>query len=135
MLRHRRKYVELLKKDPAVEVRRLAAAGLGHVLAASRDRQASRLMVRTIKDDSEDFSIRRTAYDALRDIWIPRRRRRVESAEYYRDKLYERVEDNVPAWKQWVDWDFVARAERRSLRRRIVSTAGSRDVRGPRRAH
>ena len=45
-----------------------------------------------MRDESEDFTVRRTAYEAQRDIWIPWRRRRVESAEYYRNKLYEMVE-------------------------------------------
>jgi len=82
-------------------------------------------MARTMRDDSEDFSIRRTAYEALRDIWIPWRRRRVESAEYYRNKLYEKIEDDLAAWKQWVDWDFVAHAERGSLPRRSAGATRS----------
>ena len=132
MRKHRRKYVELLKKDPAVEVRRLAAAGLGYVLSASRDRQASRLMARIMRDESEAFTVRRTAYEALRDIWIPWRRRRVESAGYYRRKLYETVEHDLAAWKQWVDWDFVAHAERGSLPRRSAGATRSKYLPGPR---
>jgi hypothetical protein len=132
MLKHRRKYVELLKKDPDVEVRYLAAAGLGYVLMASRDRQASRLMARIMRDESEDFTVRRTAYEALRDIWIPWRWRRAESAEYYRNKVYEKIEHDLTAWKQWVDWDFVAHAERGSLPRRSAGTTRSKKLRGPR---
>lgn len=134
MRKHRWKYVKLMNTDPDVSVRSLAATGLGHVLAVSRDRKASHLMVRTMKDNSEDFSVRRAAYRALRAIWIPWRRLRVESAGYFRDKLDETVENDLAAWKQWVDWDFVARAERGSLRRRPTGMARSKGVRGPRRA-
>jgi len=134
MLKHRRKYVDLLKKDPDAQVRWTAASGLGYALMASRDRQASQLMGRIMRDESEDFTVRRTAYEALRDIWIPWRRRRVESAEYYRNKLYEMVEHDPNAWKQWVDWEFVAHAERGSLPRRIAGATRSKYLRAPRRA-
>jgi hypothetical protein len=133
MVKHRRKYVELLKGDPDAQVRWTAASGLGSVLMASRDHQASRLMARIMRDESEDFTVRRSAYEALRDIWIPWRRRRVESAEYYRRNLPDKVEHDVAAWKQWVDWDFVAHAEKGSLPLRIARATRFRYLGGSRR--
>lgn len=132
MLRHRRKYVELLKMDPDEQVRWSAASGLGYILSASRDRQASRLMARVMRDESEDFTVRRTAYEALRSIWIPWRKRRVESAEYYRTKLYDKVERDPESWKAWVDWDFVAHAERGRLPRASARATGLKYLQAPR---
>ncbi|MBM3471539.1 MAG: HEAT repeat domain-containing protein [Armatimonadetes bacterium] len=133
--KHRRKYVELLTRDPDAQVRWTAASGLGLVLMASRDRQASRLMAHIMRDESEDFTVRRTAYEALRDVWIPWRRRRVESAGYYRNRLNDKVEDDLAAWKQWVDWDFVAHAEKGSVPLRIARATRSRYLGEPRRAN
>ncbi len=132
MVKHRRKYAELSRRDPDVEVRWMAASGLGYVLMGSRDRQASRLMARIMRDESEDFSVRRGAYEALRDIWIPWSRRRVESAQYYRQKVGDKVERDPAAWTQWVDWDFVAHAEQGRLPRRIASAMQSKYLLEPR---
>lgn len=98
--------------------------------SGSTGASSSRLVGRIMRDESEDFTVRRTAYQALRDIWIPWRRR-VEIAEYYRNKLYEMVEHDPNAWKQWVDWEF-SRPRRAGKLAAGVTRSGY--LGGPRRA-
>ncbi len=108
---HRHKYEALLLHDPSADVRRLAAAGLGYVLAGTRDRRASRLLAKRVRNRSEDYDVRQVAYEALRDIWLSRKHRAREEQAYWRD-LGDKHRRDPGAWKKWVDWDFVMALQR-----------------------
>ena len=92
MKRYRRALERLLAEDSKHHVRRIAAAGLGHVLRASRDSQAIRLLLEKLCDRAEVGSVRKTAYEAILEIWFPA----------------ERDED----WDRRVDWNLVAEIRR-----------------------
>ena len=120
--KYRDRYEALLEKDPSSEVRREAASGLGWVLAQTRDTRASKLLARRVKDKSEDYDVKQTAYEALRDLWLSRRRRSREERVYWRD-LREAHERDPKAWEAWVDWEFVSALERGKVPRGFTATA------------
>lgn len=128
--KHRRVYEQMLLKDPATEVRSMAASGLGYVLTGTRDRRASRVLARKVMDPSEDHYVREPAYEALRKIWLPRRRRMKEDREYW-PQLHDKFWRDPEAWEQWIDRDFVAALERGKVPPGFTTTA-TRGRRRPR---
>jgi hypothetical protein len=69
------------------------------VTSAVSDRRATRLLARKVLDTSEDYFVRESAYDALRDIWFSRARRRKEDRQRYHED-YVRGELERQAWVQ-----------------------------------
>jgi len=126
---YRAVYERMLREDRHEYNRVLAASGLGYVLAGTRDRRASRLLARVVGDRSEDQYVRESAYRALRDVNISKRRREreVDGPPRRDDSADERK-----AWVAWVDWNFVASAGRAVRTRDAKAPRGRRP--GPGRA-
>jgi hypothetical protein len=120
--KYRDRYESMFVEDPASEVRRLAAAGLGYVLAQTRDTRASKLLARRVRDESEDYSVRQTAYESLRDLWLSRWRRSREERAYWRD-LRDAHQQDPKAWDAWVDWSFVSALGRGKVPPGFTATA------------
>ena len=89
MKKYRHAFERLLAKDSDYHVRRIAAAGLGYVLRRSRDSQAIRLLMKKLFNRAEVESVRKTAYEAILEIW-------------FRDE----------GWDRRVDWNLVAEIRR-----------------------
>lgn len=130
MKKYRGEFIQLMLEDSDDWVRAFAAAGLGAVLSGSRDPEASRALIRTLRSADELPNVREGAYAALMEIWFPKtseelledlrsnlRSARLEAQDW--DKVSagprEEMRGHVWLWKQeWelnVDWDLVARIE------------------------
>lgn len=75
MARYRNEIERILVSDSEVHVRRMAVAGLGFVFRETRDPRATSLLLQKLRDAAEDGSVRRVAYEALLDVWLPESKR------------------------------------------------------------
>ena len=125
--------IERLMEDPDPEVRRVAAGGLGFLLRETQDRHATRLLIRKLRDATEEGSVRNGAYHALLAMWVPATKDNREVLEGLRHELSrsalmakelegalkqsrEALEAKLAFWRsEWesrIDWELVAAIER-----------------------
>ncbi len=108
---HRGEFERMMLFDADANVRRMATTGLGYVLRGTQDTQATRVLVRKLRDETEEGLVREAAHMALLDLWLPEherdRRVRLETVDVDEALAGKRT------WSRHIDWDLVERIERR----------------------
>lgn len=127
---HRGTFASMMFDDPDDDVRRMATACLGFVLERSREWEATKTLLRKLRDRNEDPSVRETAYEALLSVWfdfhfehkyvlkVMEARRPLEQGSEeagarndwnLAGRLWEQAGH---AWEDHIDRDFIAALER-----------------------
>jgi len=117
-------FQSMAQSDPDEFVRQIAVSDVGWLLRGSRDHDAGRFLLGIFRDPVQPTRIREEAYEGLVEIWQGWNAaqalwaRKLKQKDLLRSEA-ERAGEGLQAeqlsenaWKEFIDWNFVAQVER-----------------------